>query len=283
MISIETILQYNNRYENGYDLDTDTQYNTWKLLKEGTGSQDTPLSKTKQAGSDAVSKAFKEVLQTPSVTKKKGRIPLSRTLTMPKHMTGSEFIELMEEKERLKQEEETMKEQRKAEREMKKAEREQEKLRREIERKKAKLERERVKQQKEEEREKIKQQKQEERERVKQLKEEEREKMKLRKEKEQEKKKEQKDNRKRQQREDKENATLPMQTEETSSYPCNKYRRTEYSIRCHECGGLWEKDGCEDWISCDHCEQWFHILCTNVDPDLSPEELENLAWDCHKC
>ena len=61
-----------------------------------------------------------------------------------------------------------------------------------------------------------------------------------------------------------------------SSSTSRKFRRTEYSIRCGECGGLWDQEraGIEDWISCDHCDQWYHILCTDLDPHLSPQEIE---------
>lgn len=33
-LTIETILKFNARYENWYDLTTDETYNTWKLLKD---------------------------------------------------------------------------------------------------------------------------------------------------------------------------------------------------------------------------------------------------------
>lgn len=44
---------------------------------------------------------------------------------------------------------------------------------------------------------------------------------------------------------------------------------------CIECGGQWNSDDDEGWVGCDNCDKWCHLLCTDIDPSLSMEELKN--------
>ena len=53
-------------------------------------------------------------------------------------------------------------------------------------------------------------------------------------------------------------------------------------VRCYECGGR-EGDDDEVWIGCDTCENWAHLLCTDLDPELSSEDLEALKFRCSDC
>ena len=125
-LSNEEISLLRRRYDDGYDLDTDTVYSQWKNLKDlidsgvscnGQGSCD-DSSNSDMAHSDTVSAAevtpsikisssLKKCLSKPMLHKlqKCKQRSVASTLHLPKHMTGDEFIEIMEEKERKKQEE----------------------------------------------------------------------------------------------------------------------------------------------------------------------------------
>ena len=36
-----------------------------------------------------------------------------------------------------------------------------------------------------------------------------------------------------------------------------------------------------DWVACDNCSQWYHIVCAGIAQDL--DEVESLEWYCSKC
>ena len=67
-----------------------------------------------------------------------------------------------------------------------------------------------------------------------------------------------------------------------------KYRKTlknrSKSNECDKCGGVYVGDDDEpNWISCDECKSWFHVHCTNVDKDISDDDLEDLEFVCESC
>ena len=135
---------FNNRYDNGYDLNVDPVYAEWKYLKDQinrcselcrlSGSDDSLSSNEVTASvqtlipityspSRKVSPALKAALYKPVSCQNKTKKATGRILHMPKHLTGEAFITLMEEKEKKKEELEK-KEKCKLEREEKKKERE---------------------------------------------------------------------------------------------------------------------------------------------------------------
>lgn len=44
-----------------------------------------------------------------------------------------------------------------------------------------------------------------------------------------------------------------------------------------------KKAGVYDWAECEHCKDWYHIVCTDIDKNISQEQLEELTWYCHFC
>lgn len=50
------------------------------------------------------------------------------------------------------------------------------------------------------------------------------------------------------------------------------------AVRCVECGRKEEDDDGKVWIGCDTCENWAHLLCTTLDPDLASEDLEDMEY-----
>ena len=44
-----------------------------------------------------------------------------------------------------------------------------------------------------------------------------------------------------------------------------------------------KKPGEYRWISCDSCSDWRHVVCTDIDKNVTDEQLENMAWLCVFC
>lgn len=84
------------RYDNGYDLGTDSVYCQWKYLKDLIDSGVSGIQRFGH-GHPSLKKCLSELM--PQKAKKRS---VARTLHLPKHVTGDKFIE---EKERKKQEE----------------------------------------------------------------------------------------------------------------------------------------------------------------------------------
>ena len=92
------------------------------IKKSGSGHKvQTPASTSTETTASKISPTFREILQTPQ-PKRKATTTCRSSLNMPKHMTGEEFIKLMEQKKQEKDEEEAAKKRRKLEREEKKKE-----------------------------------------------------------------------------------------------------------------------------------------------------------------
>ena len=266
-LSSEVIAKFHQRFEDGYDLDIDEEYTRWKTLKnqseEAHGCTSLAQPTGKDTSSQKVSPAFKDVLVTPSFTKK-GK-SAARTLHMPKHMTGEAFIKMMEEKKRMKQEEAQLKEGKKLERERKKQMKLVEAELKEQERERKKQEREKLKKQKEVEQQKKKEatgKKKADALARKIVRENEKEATAKKREAEKRKKK----------RINKENCPPQVNLPSPSS-----------TSQCMKCGGNETDELEEDWVACDHCGMWWHIQCTNIDPDLSAEAMDSLMWYCNTC
>ena len=241
--------KFGKRLAEGFDLDTDPLYSCWKQLKTSSSSSEhsihsspkplrVPLAQ-KQINIPLIPKpvdvspVFTSVLQKPStVTSKSKYTP--RTLNIPKHLSGEDFIALMEAKEKGKQEEKELKEARKREREEKKKERERDKLVKEEARKKKK-----------------------------EMAEKKRAEVAARKASIAAKK-------------------VVAKAAFTTRRNENKENNPVDPVRCYECGGR-EGDDDEVWIGCDTCENWAHLLCTDLDPELSSEDLEALKFRCSDC
>ena len=143
-LSVEMKEKFERRLKEGFDLDIDPLYTNWKQLKLGQAHstplriaslstafghasppQRSPLSPKQVSNSTSkevspiskeVSPVLKQVLNKPKF-KSTNKKRTTRTLHIPKHLSGEEFIEMMEAKEKQKQEEIEQKEARKRERE----------------------------------------------------------------------------------------------------------------------------------------------------------------------
>ena len=117
----ETLSCYRKRYEEKYDLDSDELYNIWSRLKTLSMSSDNdkevPPMKQLPRRQQHVSPALDEIIVYPQVPQKKKTE--RRRSQMPKHLSGLQMIDYLQDKRLKKQEEENEKERRKKEREEK--------------------------------------------------------------------------------------------------------------------------------------------------------------------
>ena len=173
--TVEELLRFENRYDNGYNIYTDERYVQWLCKNHpdviagqqtedvslNTITHSTPNVAKKTSPSSSKSKDHNIVIETtPS------RSPISQFLTIPKSrplkkkmvaprtdcrvLTSAESLSMIEEKEQQKKQEEEKREERKREREKRKLEKEAEKKKREEEREKKAAERKRKNKEKEE-------------------------------------------------------------------------------------------------------------------------------------
>ena len=65
----------------------------------------------------------------------------------------------------------------------------------------------------------------------------------------------------------------------------DKENRGPEVIRCVECGGNYDSSDseCEEWLGCDSCDNWLHLLCTSLDPFLSSSDLKDIEFHCKDC
>ena len=139
MMKPETIKVYEERYEEGYDMEGDELYEMWSKMKQLTISE-SPTSLEKEIVSSLpvpqqkISSSLDEVLTYPNPPLKTQKSKAA----MPKHVSGEQVIAYLEEKKEAKQREEEEKEKRKQEREKKRLEREEEKKRKLLERERKK-------------------------------------------------------------------------------------------------------------------------------------------------
>ncbi len=135
----KTIKQYEERFEENYDVQDDPLYNAWLRLKQHAlprldsaasteSDQSNPLPEFKSL---AISPAFDEVLQYPNPVPRKTSNRSRGASQMPCHLTSDQVIQFLADKRKKKLEAEEAKAQRKVEREAKKAERERKKSERE--------------------------------------------------------------------------------------------------------------------------------------------------------
>ena len=138
----ETLQHFEERYSEGYDLDTDEYYVVWSKLKALSISEDKSSDTNKAAEVESsessipqkqqyISPTLPDILTYPQPKNKKTGKPTSN---MPKHMSSLQMINFLEEKELKKKRQEEEKERRKSERELKRKEREAEKQRKILER-----------------------------------------------------------------------------------------------------------------------------------------------------
>ena len=132
----DTVQLYSKRHNEGYDVETDELYLVWSKLKKLTISENSQASFEKEIpipkSQQNVSTALKEVLtypHPPSRPQKNGQ-----TSSLPKHLSGDQVVQFLEERQRKKIQEEEDKAKRKEERERKKKEREVEEERKRKER-----------------------------------------------------------------------------------------------------------------------------------------------------
>jgi vacuolar-type H+-ATPase subunit I/STV1 len=164
--------------------------------------------------------------------KRKASTTRARTLNMPKHMTGEEFIHLMEQRKQEKEEEEAAKKRRKIEREEKKKERQM------VQEEKAKLRQ------------------------IKKL---------ITAEKKSKEMAER--NAKRLAKQKKKKTFIPP-------FSAPLVPQSTQSDCCAECGK--EENDNEEWVSCDNCERWWHVQCTDT-PSLSVQDFSVISWSCSSC
>ena len=164
-------------------------------------------------------------------------------------MTGEEFIQLMEEKQR------------------EKMEKEEEKLRKKAEREEKRKERQRLKEEEKIRKKEKKEAKKQERQRLKEEKEKNRQRRKLliagkKAEKMASKKK-----------------TFHPPFARPSPVPLQS-SHLQPSDLCVYCGGSEDFD--EEWVSCDNCRRWWHVQCTDT-PDMSAQDFNEVSWNCVSC
>ena len=125
----ETVKLFEERFEEGYDIESDELYSIWSKMKKLTISdppedpaKDTQTAAPIPTAQQKVSSALDEILTYPNppAEKKKGK----STSSMPKYLSSQQMIAYLDEKKAAKQREEEEKQQRKEERERKKLERE---------------------------------------------------------------------------------------------------------------------------------------------------------------
>lgn len=204
--------------------------------------------------------AFNDALTTPiNKAGKKTSKNAKRTLFMPKHMTGDAFIEMMEEKRKAQEEETKMKEQRKLKREQKKEEHQRLKEQKEKERQKKKEDFAKRRQEKEAEAEKKKVQREQKRLEMAE--------QKAKKEEEKKKRKE----------------VAAQKRKEKEKMGKRKGTKVVQPLEfCGRCGFSEADDIDLQWVACDNCEKWWHIVCTE-NSMLSIEDFSNITWQCINC
>ena len=145
MMKPETVRLYEERFDEGYDVESDELYCIWSKLKKLTISGQEEVGSEREqdvvapipAAQQKVSSALDEVLtypKPPAERQKKGK----STSSMPKHLSSQQMIDYLEEKRVTKQREEEEKQRRKEEREKKRIEREEERKRKLAEKEKQK-------------------------------------------------------------------------------------------------------------------------------------------------
>ena len=110
-------------------MDIDPLYSTWKRLKEKNPlAHRAPLAdiSNQDQSKDQNKTPLQEVLQIPQKTAGKKTKTIQGTATLPKHLSGSEVIAFLEERQTKREMEEKQKEERKQKREERKKEREEE-------------------------------------------------------------------------------------------------------------------------------------------------------------
>jgi hypothetical protein len=125
----ETIKLYEERLDEGYDIDGDELYSIWSKMKQLSISDNAPMIIPEKQ--QIVSPVMDEVLNYPNPAEKKTKSGRS-TASMPRHLSSEQMVLYMEEKQAAKQQKEDEKQQRKEAR--------QKKLEREIELKRKKEE-----------------------------------------------------------------------------------------------------------------------------------------------
>ena len=124
-IGAELVQKYEERLKQNYDLDIDPLYSTWKNLKEKSRSHRAPLADI--SNQDQNKTPLQEVLQIPQKTSKKTKQTIQGTATLPKHLSGSEVIAFLEERQTKREMEEKLKEECKEKREERRKEEQKEK------------------------------------------------------------------------------------------------------------------------------------------------------------
>lgn len=219
------------------------------------------------------SSSIEAILLIPAPKKRK---VASRTMNMPKHMTGDNCMSVMEAKKKEKEDKVKQKAQRKIEREEKKKEnerlREEKAQAKEIEKEEKRKDRERMQAEKREEKRKEKEKKQEE-------KREEKRKAKERKQAEKARSKDEMTKLRAAKKTARKRTFHPPQC--TSQ--CTPHTDATHQLPencCIECGG-YESDDSLEWVACDNCDRWCHVTCTYS--NMSIKELETITWHCPAC
>ena len=259
----ETLSCYRKRYEEKYDLDSDELYNIWSRLKTLSMSSDNdkevPPTKQLPLRQQHVSPALDEIIVYPQVPQKKKTE--RRKSQMPKHLSGLQMIDYLQDKRLKKQEEENEKERRKKEREEK--------------RKRKEAEKEKKMQEREEKIRKAKQSKVQ--------------------------KNGSSRGRGRkatgargaigkqvcvpeESSSEEETAVAPKTRQHggtksvnTSNSEDELVRDDDEDILCPKCGEYDCLDG--NWLCCDNCDRWYHVSCVG----LVCENISDVDWVCSSC
>ena len=51
---------------------------------------------------------------------------------------------------------------------------------------------------------------------------------------------------------------------------------------CGDCGGEFNDEDDDDWVECDACNRWFHVVCTDL-ANLTNGEIAKIELKCYNC
>ena len=51
---------------------------------------------------------------------------------------------------------------------------------------------------------------------------------------------------------------------------------------CRDCGGEFTDEDDDDWVECDACNRWFHVVCTDL-ANLTNGEIAKIEFKCNNC
>ena len=66
----------------------------------------------------------------------------------------------------------------------------------------------------------------------------------------------------------------------------SKKKKTDNFWQCRDCADEWDKDGDDQWIVCDVCNQLYHLQCSGIQYTISEYwniQLDDIDFECEEC